>query len=162
MTEEEEFDELQAHKKFAVGCFNKTWELMDKKDRTGDDEDEMMRLVHASRYHWGQVVAAGVPKTGPINLERGDWQVSRVYSLLNKPKPARYYGERCLEICTQNDIGDFDIAFAYEAVARAYALEGNKAEYEKNLQLAKEAGGKIEEEGNRKYFFSELETIPKL
>jgi len=121
----------------------------------------MVRRAHASRYHWGEVVAAGVPKTGPENLERGDWQISRAYAVLGKGKPALYYAQRCLEVCEKNNIADWDIAFAYEAIARANSDLGDKAETEKYLALGKEAGDKIKEEGDRKYLFSELESVPK-
>lgn len=160
MTEEKEFDELQGHKKFAVGLFNRTWELMDKKDRTKAEDDEMIHSVHASRFHWGEVVAAGVPKTGPENLERGDWQISRVYSVLGRTEPAIYHAERCLAICQENGIGDWDIAFAYEALARAHSAAGNNAEVEKYIRLGKEAGEKIKEKGDRDYLFSELKNVP--
>ena len=160
MTEEKEFDELQGHKKFAVNLFNQTWGLLDKQDRTKEEEDKMIHSAHASRFHWGEVVAAGTPKTGPMNIERGDWQVSRVYSVLGKPEPALYHAKRCLEICEENDIGGFDIAFAHEAMARAYAIAGNQPELEKYLQLAKDAGEKIEEKGDRDYFLGDLKTVP--
>jgi len=39
MTDDKKIDELAAHKWFAVDLFNKTWELMDKKDRTDDDDN---------------------------------------------------------------------------------------------------------------------------
>ncbi|KYK30934.1 MAG: hypothetical protein AYK23_04305 [Candidatus Proteinoplasmatales archaeon SG8-5] len=160
MTEEDEFDELLGHKRFAVGLFNKTWELMDKKDRTRAEDDTMIHSAHASRFHWGEVVAAGVPNTGPENLERGDWQISRVYTVLGKAEPAIYHAERCLAICEENNIGDWDIAFAYEALARAHAVAGNTAEADKYIRLGKEAGERIKEKGDMDYFLSELETVP--
>lgn len=65
-----------------------------------------------------------------------------------------------MSICKENDIGDFDIAFAYEAMARANAVSGEQIEAEKYVQLGKEAGEQIAEKGNKDYFFSELRTIP--
>ena len=146
MTKKGQFDELEWHRKTAVKLFNATWDLIDKKDRTIEDNDEMIHSAHSSRYHWGQVVSAGVPDTGPINLERGEWQISRVYSILNRPHAAMYHAQRCIDICEENTIGDFDLAFAYESMARACAIMGNKEQLEKYLTLAKEAGEKIEKE----------------
>ena len=160
MTEEKEFDEMQAHKKMAVNLFNGTWDLMDKQDRSKEEEDKMIHSAHASRYHWGEVVAAGTPKTAPINIERGEWQVSRVYAILGRAEPALFHAGRCLEICEENGIGDFDIAFAYEAMARAHSIGGNHAEFERYLQMAKEAGAKIKEKGDRDYFLGDLKTVP--
>jgi hypothetical protein len=162
MTEKnEKLTELEWHRKIAAQLFNHTWDLIDKKDRNADESDEMIHSAHASRYHWGIVVSSGkYPKTSPMNLERGDWQISRVYSILKRPYAAEYHAKRCLQICKANNIGDFDIAFAYEGMARAYSIFSNKkAELKKYLDLAKEAGNKIKKEDDKKYFFSELESI---
>jgi len=140
------------HRKFAVELFNLTWSLLDKKDRTREDDDRMMHAAHASRFHWGEIGT-------PLEFERGEWQISRVYSALKRSEPAIYHAKRCLEICEKHNIKDFDIAFAYEAMARAHATAGNKTEFEKYIKLAKETGEQIEKKEDRDYFFSELKTI---
>jgi len=142
----------EAHKKFAVTLFNLTWNLLDKKDRTKEEDDKMVHAAHASRYHWGEIGT-------PLEFERGEWQISRVYSVLKRSEPALYHARRCLEICKENNIADFDIAFAYEAMIRAHAITGSKTECEKYFQLAKKAGEQIKKKEDRDYFFSELETI---
>lgn len=151
MTEEKKHLE-EEHKKFAVGLFNFTWSLLDKKDRTEEEDDKMIHAAHASRYHWGEIGK-------PVHFERGEWQISRVYSVLKRSEPALYHAKRCLAICKETKIGDFDIAFAYEAMARAHARAGDKSECQKFLQLAKEAGEKIKKKEDREYFSGELETI---
>ncbi|MGD2249975.1 MAG: hypothetical protein PVF58_16335 [Candidatus Methanofastidiosia archaeon] len=150
----EEKSEKEYHKKMGVNLFNLVWSLLDKTERTIEENDKMIHAAHASRYHWGEIGT-------PLEFERGEWQISRVYSVLSMPHPALYHGNRCLEICQENDITDFDIAFAYEALARAYAVLGEKAKREKYMVLAQEAGEKIADEEDKKYFFSELETIPE-
>jgi len=52
-----------------------------------------------------------------------------------------------------------DLAFAYEALARASSAAGEKQSGAEYLALAKEAGDKIAEKDDRDYFFSELESI---
>lgn len=148
--------DLKMHEKLAKGCFNKTWELLDKSDRTPEEDNEMIHTVHASRYHWGVLVAN---KQGTaLNLQRGEWQVARVYTVLKREEPALYHANLCLKITQENKIGDFDLAFAHEAVARASALAGNKEDYETHLKLAKEAGEKIKDKGDREYFFEDLKA----
>ena len=142
----------EEHRKYGKDLFNLTWSLLDKKDRTKQEDDKMIHAAHASRFHWGEVGT-------PMNLERGEWQISRVYSVLKRSGPALYHAKRCLEICKENEIGDFDIAFAYEGMARAYAIGGQKAECKKYAELAKKAGEQIKEKGDRDYFMGELKTI---
>jgi hypothetical protein len=153
MAEEKALTQKDFHKKAAVDLFNRVWDLLDKEERTKSEEDTMVHAAHASRYHWGEVGT-------PVELERGEWQISRVYATLNRAESALYHAQRCLEICRENDIGGFDIAFAHEAVARAYAVAGSRAEMEKYLELAKDAGNRIEKKEDREYFMSELKGIP--
>ena len=63
-----------------------------------------------------------------------------------------------MEICLENEIGDFDIAFAYEAMARAYNLAEDEEKYREFYEKANEAGNQIEDKGNRDYFLGELKT----
>ncbi len=153
MAEEKKRTEQEYHKKLAIDLFNLTWGLLDKKDRTREEDDKMVHAAHASRYHWGEVGT-------PLEFERGDWQISRVYAVLNRTQPALHFAKRCLEICRENSFGDFDIAFAYEAMARAHAVAEDKPESEKYVRLAKQAGEQIKEKENKDLFFSELKTVP--
>ena len=145
-------EEKDLHRKFAVDCFNGTWDLLEKTDRTPEDDAKMIHMAHASRYHWDQIGT-------PLNFARGDWQISRVYAVLGQGENALNFAKRCLHLCQEIKVGDFDLAFAYEAAARAYAVLGNEAMKDKHLALAKEAGDAISKEDDKKYFFSELETI---
>jgi len=149
---EKEAPSKEEHKRFAVSLFNLTWSLLDKTDRTRQEEDKMIHAAHASRYHWGEIGT-------PIEFERGEWQISRVYSTLGRSEPALFHAKRCLDICKENSIGDFDIAFAYEAMARALSIAGEKAKCKKNLQLATQAAEKIKKQEDKNYFLSELKTI---
>lgn len=142
----------EEHKKLAINLFNLTWNLLDKKSRTREENDKMVHAAHASRYHWGEIGT-------PLEFERGEWQISRVYSVLGRSEPALYHAMRCLDICKENNIGDFDIAFAYEAMARAHSIARDKTKCEKHLQLAKEAGEMIKKKEDKNYFLSELKTI---
>ena len=145
-------DELGTHKSFAKKCFNQTWDLIEKEDRSQEETDQMIHTAHASRYHWEFVGEA-------VNLARGEWLISRVYAVLKRVEPCLYHADRCLQITLSNDVRDFDLAFAYEAMARACNLAGDEVETAKYITLAKDAGADIVDEDDRKYFFNELETI---
>jgi hypothetical protein len=141
------------HRKLAVDLFNAVWSLLENTSRTVEDNDTMIHAAHASRYHWEQVGES-------VNLARGEWQVSRVYSVLARAEPALYHARRCLDICLENEIGDFDLAYAYEALARAYSVAGEAAERQRYLVLALQASHEIAEEDDRDYVLNDLKTIP--
>lgn len=48
--------ELECHRKFAVDLFNLVWSLLDKKDRTKEEDNKMVHAAHVSRFHWGEIV----------------------------------------------------------------------------------------------------------
>jgi hypothetical protein len=112
----------------------------------------MLHAAHASRYHWGEVGE-------PANLARGEWQCSRVYSVLGRAEPALWHANRCLALCEEHGIGDWDIAFAHEAVARALRVAGDGAGSDAALARAREAAVAIAEEEDRELLMSDLATI---
>jgi len=137
----------------AIDLFNGVWQLLEKEDRTREDDDTMVHMAHASRYHWGQVGTAA-------NLARGEWQVSRVYSVLERPEPALYHAQRVLDICRANGIGDWDLAFAYEALARASAVAGDKEQARVWTEQALAAAEDVAEAEDRELVLTDLESIP--
>ncbi len=140
------------HKGLAAQCFNATWDLIDKKDRSIEEALTMIHLAHASRYHWGIVGT-------PTHFTRGEWQISRVYCLLNMGESALYHGQQALRYCIENDIKDFDLAFAYETLARSYSVLGNEIQKNLYLDLARSSAIDIQDQGNKDYFLGELNTI---
>lgn len=142
----------ELHRQLAVDLFNHAWALMKLETRTREQDDEMLHAAHASRYHWGEIGE-------PVNFARGEWQCARVYAVLKRAEPAYYHAQRCLDICLENNIGDFDLAFAYEALARAAMVMGDAPEMQHYLELAREAGDKIVEEDDQQVFDADLATI---
>ncbi|MBL8850512.1 MAG: hypothetical protein JNG89_12600, partial [Planctomycetaceae bacterium] len=49
-----ESDRAAAHRQFSGECFNRTWELIDKQDRTPADDEQMLLRSLASLWHWTQ------------------------------------------------------------------------------------------------------------
>ncbi len=139
-------------RRLAVGLFNHVWTLMEMPDRTAEQTDEMIHAAHASRYHWGVI---GKPE----NRARGEWQVSRVYAILGRGEPATWHARRCLEICQENGIGDWDLAFAYEALARAARVSGDPEGRERYLAKAREAGDQVKDAEDRQLLESDLATV---
>ena len=151
-------DEL--HKKVGIALFNETWDLMEKENRSAQDDEQLLNIAYSSTYHWSKV-------GNPINLQRSQWQLSRVYCELDRAEPAMYHARRCLYYTEQmqdsnlsnKGFADFDLAFAYEAVARAATLLKDRQTYENYYTYAKAAGSKIKEKDDREWFDKQLSTI---
>lgn len=106
--------ELEFHKETAKKCFNGAWDFLDKKNRDANDEQQMLHLAHAARYHRSFV---GTAESYAI----GDWQISRVYAALNEHHLALRFAKSALEILQKNDLSDI-LCMGYEGMARAYAV----------------------------------------
>jgi hypothetical protein len=145
---------LDFQKSTAVETFNAVWELMDKKDRTDYETIVMIHMAHASVYHWSFIGEA-------VNMARGEWQVSRVYCLAGMKESALYHALRSLSICENNHIGDFDLAFGYEAVARAHHLSGDIETAKKYIALAQQAAINIAKAEDQAYVLSEIASIER-
>jgi hypothetical protein len=142
----------EAERELAAQLFNHVWTLLEKESRTPEEADEMIHAAHASRHHWGMVGK-------PVNFVRGEWQCSRVYAVLGRAEPALWHGRRCLDLCDEHGIGDFDLAYAYEALARAHRIAEELPEAEAYERLAVEAGEGIADSEDREQFRSDLATL---
>jgi tetratricopeptide (TPR) repeat protein len=138
----------------AADLFNLVWRFLEKPDRTADDAETMVHAAHASRFYWGE---AGTPK----NWVRGDWQISRVYAMLGRTEPALHHAEQCLERCLANpdDMEDWDLPYAYEALARAHAVAGDRDEAAHYLALARQLAEKVEDAEDREHLVEDLGTV---
>jgi hypothetical protein len=141
------------HRILGVELFNKTWGLMDKTDRTPTDDATMLDFAHASSYHWSFCGTV-------VNQQRGYWLISRVYAVLGIPDACLLFAKLCRE-CTEtglSEMEDFDIAFSFEALARAYALNGELKKTAEMFRSAVEAGNLIKDEEDQEIFVESLHS----
>ena len=120
MNEESKLSIAEAHLHFARQINGRVWALMDKDKRTQAENDEMLYAAHACTYHW---LHAGTA----VHQQRGEWLISHVHGALDNAREALRHAERCLaltEAC-KGEMQDFDIAYAYEGLARAHAQAGH-------------------------------------
>ncbi len=141
------------HRQLGVDLFNGTWKLLEKPDRSRDEDALMIHMVHASAYHWLQV---GKPE----NFARSHWLCSRVYCVLGRSEPAIYHAKFGLDICERNGIGDWVVGVGFEALARAYAVAGDSAESARWLARAHSFSAEIAEDEDRNLLLTDLATIP--
>ena len=137
----------------AVDTFNYVWTLMDKADRTPQETELMIHAAHAQRFLWEDVGEA-------VNHARGEWQVSRAYSVAERPGPALHHGRRALEIAETNELGPFDIACGHEAIARAYAVAGDDRAAAEHVRLGRQVAETISDEEDRELIVSDLAGVP--
>ncbi|HYE77264.1 MAG TPA: hypothetical protein VEI97_04685 [bacterium] len=153
-TEEKQLTIPQAHKWFAVECNNGTWDLIEKADRTPDEDLRLVHMAHAAKYHWSQVPTATVE-----NEIRADNTISRAYSAIGEGGAAKYYAQRCIDNCHAHGIGDWDLASAYGAMAYACQAAGNSVAQGEWTTKAKEACADIKEDEDRNIIEQDLAKL---
>lgn len=141
----------EAHQHFAKTLNGKVWELLQKPERSKSEDELMIYAAHASCYHW---LNAG---TG-LHHQRAEWLIAHVYTELGIADSALRHASRCLELTNEfaDSMKDFDWAYAYEGVARANALAGNRGEALKYMQRAEETGQAISNDEDKSIFFGDF------
>jgi DNA-binding transcriptional MerR regulator len=143
------------HRALGVALYNHTWTLLEKSDRTPAETDEMIHSAHASRFHWSRAEGSE-----PVNLARGEWQCSRVYAVLGRGEPALWHARRCLAIDEAAGAADWDIASAYEAMARASGVAGDEEAAAEWKAKATAALDGIADQDDREVIEGDLATLP--
>ena len=134
---------------------NKTWDLLGEIDRNDDDDERMVYFAKASLYHWRKS-----SQFEPVNEQRGQWLLARVFAVLNRGDEALSHAENCMDITMNESFKDFDLAYAYEGKARAYASLRQSDKMNKCFLNAKATGDTIKKDADRKLFFSDLHSEP--
>ena len=142
----------EQERKLAIGLFNHVWAVMEKPDRSRQEDDEMIHAAHACAYHLGGRRQA---------RESGERRMAGL-SRLHAARPGR--GGDGARTAMPGDLpgeqsGRLDLAYAYEAVARANKVAGRAAEAERNRMLARLAGDRIEELDDREHFDKDYATL---
>jgi hypothetical protein len=151
VTQEEAYTLYEAHREFAKRSHGRVWQLLERPDRSADESIEMAAAAYTSLYHWTHVGTE-------VHRQRGEWLIARVHTVLGHSELAIRYARRCLELTEQNkeQMVDFDLAFAYEGMARALALAGETQEAAKFLEMARTAGEAIADPEDRELFMADL------
>jgi hypothetical protein len=141
-----------AHRHFAAGCFNRTWTLIEKTDRTPADDEAMLLTASASLWHWTQ----RADRTDQ-NLSVGHWQLSRVYSLLGRGDDAMRHAEQSLLYA--NGSPPFYVGYAHEAIARAALKLGNVPLCQEHLQQARSLAATVCDQNDRTLLEGDLQSL---
>jgi hypothetical protein len=151
MEEKKSYTLQEAEQYFAKALNGEVWALLGKADRTASDDERMLYAAYASCYHWLQ---AG---TG-THQERGEWLIAHVCTVLGLKDEALRHASRCLELTQQHPdlMKDFDVAYGFEAMARANALAGNRDAALKYYRLADEAGKVIADAEDKSIFLGDF------
>jgi hypothetical protein len=154
LTKEKTYCSLsEANSHFARTFSSACWSYLGKDERSADETAKMINLAHASLLHWSEG-----KECSPVNLQRGEFLVSIVYSFAERGEPAYYHAKRCLDLTfsQRESMMDFDIAYAYMAMARVLALKGLDDGAKEYLSKMMAAADQIGNNGDKQIFINDL------
>lgn len=147
----------EAHRAAAIDANNSAWELLGRDDSSDpwdrDEADDLLGRVYAAAHHWRRAA-----RRGPENAVRASWLISRAHAVLGHGGLALHHADQCLGAAENAGLGDFDLAYAYEARARALACLGRLDEAAVELKSARAVP--IADAEDRAIFVGDLESEP--
>ncbi len=147
---------VKAHHFFAVTFFNEIWGLIDKPERTPQDNEFMLHLAHSSLLHW-----SNNPEINPSNWSIGYWMLSRVYSLNSDGENALKYAEKSYEYAESGKLDPFFTGYAYEAMARGFLLTGDEEKFQEYLQKALDCAKNVTDKDSQELLLTDLKEMEK-
>jgi cation transport regulator ChaB len=155
MSQLDQLDLQEFHQEMAKKCFNETWDYLEKQNRDANDEQQMLHLAHAARYHQSFV-------GNDRNFAISDWQISRVYAALKQPRLALSFAKSSLERMESANLSDI-LCTGYEAMARACAVAREFGAASDYLQRAREqlAESNLDEQ-DRKIYLDQIQETEQL
>jgi hypothetical protein len=132
------FDMAKAHRWFGIELNNAAWNWLEAGNYSSPEAEQMVHAAHASCHHWSQVGTV-------INVLRGECLVANVHAAIGDGKGALRHARRCEQLLGEKSIAcaDWDIAFAYDCLARAYAAQGDAMRAMDIRAAARAIGDKI-------------------
>ena len=156
---EQMIEERDLHRWFGVQLNNQMWERIED-DGIGAHTDEldkerMLYSAYASAYHWRNV-------GNEAHFARGEHLISRMAARIGEADLALHHARRCLELVENHPdrMEDWDLAFAEEALARAYAANGDFRSAREHVIRAREITENVADEEDRSIVEAELERGP--
>jgi len=151
--QEDPAEAITDERALAAQLFNGTWTLLEKESRTPEEDDRLLHMAHASRFHWDNV-------GDDQNRAIGEWQCSRVYATLGRGEPALFHAQRCLEYATREGVDDWVSASAHEALARAQAVTGDLESARDSRDRALALALAITDAEDRAIVLADIDTLP--
>ena len=147
--------EGQWHRTQGIAANNSVWELLEGRELTSEEGDELLARAYTASYHWARAA-----RRGPINAARAAYMIAKAHTVLGQADMALHWVDRydALLAAAGDDAADFDHAYGHEARARALACAGRLDDAAAERALA--AAYSVADGEDRKIVEADLESGP--
>lgn len=139
------------HRQLAVSAFNASWTLLER-DRSEDDDLELLEGAFASRHHWRTV-------GGAQQVSIADWMVSRCFAELGDGPMALRFALAAIA-ASPDDAPAWMVASMLEGLARAHAANGDAEARDDAMARATRALEDESDDEDRELIASQLASVP--
>ena len=123
--------EAEVHRRQGITANNSTWELLDGRQLSADEVDDVLGRAYAAMYHWQRAA-----RRGPENAARDrGWCPGSTPCSATATSPCTT-PTGASQVVEEAGLDDFDLAYAHEARARALACLGRLDEAAVELKAA--------------------------
>lgn len=140
------------HRYFAVECNNRAWSLAER-ERSGDEDREMLDAAHAAALHWRAVGS-------DLEQMRAGMLLAQVNALLGLGPSALSYAAEMRDYFLQQESPDWEQALAQTIFAHAARVAGARDDYRMAYEMAASALAAIVDEEDRRIVRATFDKIP--
>jgi hypothetical protein len=148
----EEADAQGWHKRFAMQCNNRAWELSTRL-RTPAEDREMLDAAHASAWHWAQVGTE-------LNRMRATMLLAEVHALLGIGPSAIALATEMRDYFQGRQSADWELALMHAIDAHAAHAAGQSAVHREAYRHAVAALAAIADEEDRAIVLKTFSCVP--
>lgn len=138
----------------AVERYNHCWHLLEKADRTRNEDTELLTSAFVSRYYWSLV-------GGTEQCIIGDWMISRAAASVGEGGLALRFALLANDHSMEAEASDWLIASTAEGLARAYAASGDLESRDRWITAAEFLIEAIVDPEDRQLIASQLASVPR-
>ncbi|MGB1247847.1 MAG: hypothetical protein ACPG4Z_03115 [Chitinophagales bacterium] len=156
MSTEKTYTEDQAHRFFGAKYNNEIFALYEKETLTKYERERIIHLGHASLLHWQDFSGHKM-----VNTQRGLYMIAKAYLKADEKENAMKYAQECHQLTfeQQNEMADFDLAYASEIMMRVNLLLGNENDAKKYKKDLVDYSAKIKNEEDLKWMKKDTEDL---
>lgn len=149
----DETDAEMWHKRFAMSCNNRAWDLSTA-NRTPAEDREMLDVAHSSAWHWGQIGTE-------LHRMRATLLLAEVHALLGMGSSALTFAEEMRTYFLSRETPDWELAFTHAVYAHAAHAAGRSKEHRQAYGQAAAALAAIADEQERRVAAKTFSLVPK-
>ena len=147
---QEEIDRF--HRYFAIEANNRAWTLVEKADRSQDENRELLRVAGVSQWHW-EAVGTEVHKA------RASMLMAEVYAQRGYGDAATRAGRTFAANVDGRDAPGWEVAFKHAILAHAASARGDAAEHTAEYAKAEEVAATLGQQ-DREIFDATFAMVP--